>query len=310
MLPDHYSYYKQAFKDPHLILSELNRLYHRRLYSQPYNVSGIDIIKEDWDNLLILDACRYDSFEKISKLEGRLEKRESRASATVEFLKANFSGRELLDVVYVTANPQFHRRRDEFDVQFHHVENAWRDNWMDDVNSVPPETMSAAVVEAAERFPRKRIIAHYIQPHYPFISELGHSLPEVGSSSSFWRSLRRDDFDEAQTDLERRVEQAYEADLELALDAISDILDGLVGETVITADHGQLFGERVGPIPVREYAHPQGIYVDELVEVPWFIVNPDVEERKEITAEPPVTSEDDVREDKVNQRLSDLGYIT
>ncbi len=26
-----------------------------------------DIIEEDWDNLIILDACRYDFFERVYK---------------------------------------------------------------------------------------------------------------------------------------------------------------------------------------------------------------------------------------------------
>ena len=30
-------------------------------------------MKEDWDNLVILDACRYDMFKKLNTINGKLE---------------------------------------------------------------------------------------------------------------------------------------------------------------------------------------------------------------------------------------------
>lgn len=310
MLPRHYSFkhIKDVVNDPHLIFSELNRLYHRRFYSRDYNTSGIDIFDEDWDNLLILDACRYDLFKEVVDLPGTLEQRESRGSATVEFLKANCSNRELLDIVYITSNPQLYRRYNEINPKFHHIENVWEDNWMDDIKSVPPEIMSNEVISAADQFPNKRIIGHYIQPHYPFISDSGKELPNSSSSSSFWRELRRGDLDDID-DIHTLVKNAYKKDMKIALDSIENILDNLTGKTVITADHGQLFGERIWPLPIREYAHPTGIYVDKLVKVPWFIVGSNQQERKQTIAENPIQDQRTVSEETVDQRLRDLGYI-
>ena len=39
-----------------------------------------EVTKEDWDYLIILDACRYDDFEELHSkyLEGELEKKEIR----------------------------------------------------------------------------------------------------------------------------------------------------------------------------------------------------------------------------------------
>ncbi len=51
------------------------------------------IFSEPWDNLIILDACRYDVFEEVFKkrnMKGKLEYRISRGSWTVEFLLENF----------------------------------------------------------------------------------------------------------------------------------------------------------------------------------------------------------------------------
>src|SRR6056297_1717045 len=103
---------RRGLSTPSLFLREANRLYYRRMNRWSHNVNGIDIFSEDWDNFVILDACRYDIFRNQSELPGHLESRTSKGSSTVEFLKANFDGRDLRDTVYVTANPQLYWKRD------------------------------------------------------------------------------------------------------------------------------------------------------------------------------------------------------
>lgn len=54
---------------------------------------GIYILEESWDNLIILDACRYDTFKEEfdkRKMKGKLEYRISRGSETSSFLLENF----------------------------------------------------------------------------------------------------------------------------------------------------------------------------------------------------------------------------
>jgi len=46
-----------GIRNPDIALRELNRLYFRRLYTREFNENGTDIFAEDWDNLIILDAC-------------------------------------------------------------------------------------------------------------------------------------------------------------------------------------------------------------------------------------------------------------
>ena len=51
------------------------------------------IIDEDWDFLIILDACRYDYFKKNYKKYfkiGKLEKRKTLATWTLEWAERNF----------------------------------------------------------------------------------------------------------------------------------------------------------------------------------------------------------------------------
>jgi len=60
---------------------------------------------EDWDNLFILDACRYDMFADRIDLAGSLESRISLGSSSEEFMERNFVGEQFHDTVYINANP-------------------------------------------------------------------------------------------------------------------------------------------------------------------------------------------------------------
>ncbi|MFB6182582.1 MAG: hypothetical protein ABEI78_00815, partial [Candidatus Nanohaloarchaea archaeon] len=64
------------------------------------------IFDRDWDNLIVLDACRQDLYEEVN---GETESRISAGSSTKDFIKDNFSEGELSDIVYITANPHFHK---------------------------------------------------------------------------------------------------------------------------------------------------------------------------------------------------------
>jgi len=51
----------------HTVGRRINTLYHSRLGSRIGNPQGIDIFGQDWDNLIILDARRYDEFSKAKR---------------------------------------------------------------------------------------------------------------------------------------------------------------------------------------------------------------------------------------------------
>jgi len=74
---------KRAFRNPRLFARGLNRLFHRRGGLRSEHTAGIDTFDEDWDTLILLDACRYDMFKSNSQLEGSLSSRISKGSATV-----------------------------------------------------------------------------------------------------------------------------------------------------------------------------------------------------------------------------------
>jgi hypothetical protein len=45
----------------------------------------------------------------------------------------------------------------------------FNEDWDDETGTVRAETRTNAALEAAERFPHKRLVVHYMQPHYPFV---------------------------------------------------------------------------------------------------------------------------------------------
>jgi hypothetical protein len=298
-----------AFESPNLLLREANRVYHTRSYRRDYNPNGVDVVEEDWDNLVILDACRYDLFEAHHDLPGTLSARESRAAHTSEFIRGNFDGRDLTDTVYVSASPILQRGyRDRYDPDFHAIINVWReDGWDDECNSVRPETMVEYASEAAEQFPHKRLVVHFMQPHYPFIGsdmELDkQSVPDPEElTTDIWHEMMRNHAGIS----EEEIAAAYRSNLTVALPHVERLVRSLSGKTVVTSDHGNMLGERSRPIPIREWGHPDGVYTSELVTVPWLECPADT--RRDIVAEPSESSTDGNDEELVRDRLRQLGY--
>ena len=130
---------RRALNNPKLFVRVLNRTYHLWGGLRSQNTAGVEVFDKDWDTLVVLDACRYDMFEAISQLDGRLSSRFSKGSSTVEWLRANFHGPDLRDTIYVTANPQLERNHDGWDIDLHETINVWlEDGWDEETElSVP-----------------------------------------------------------------------------------------------------------------------------------------------------------------------------
>lgn len=277
------------------------------------------IVDLDWDNLLLLDACRYDLFAEVLEthgLPGELSLRKSSESGTPGYLEQNFEGETFHDIVYVTANPYVNTNLP--DETFHEVVPVWRDGWDETEQTVRPETMLDAALNANERFPDKRLVVHFNQPHVPFIGDV--RLGERKVSAIRRQALGEDHFDARErnrTPFEMlgagevshdEVWAAYRSNLELALPAVENLLEELPGRNVVTADHGNALGEWAKPFPIRVYGHPLGILIPALIDVPWLAYENG--ERKTIREEPPqVTGTGDESVDEgTKDRLRMLGY--
>lgn len=278
----------------------VNALYHTRLNSRPYNPDGIDIFAEDWDNLIILDACRVDTLRKVG-IEGEITTKQTRGSATHEFLEANFADRQLHNVVYISANAWYPRLKDRIHSEVHRFINLQRSEYQDEYFGIePPDVIADEAIKAAAEYPNKRLLIHFIQPHYPFIGPIGRE--NIPPKTQMTEAIFDADCGEA------TIRKAYRENLELVIPEVERLIENLKGKTVVTADHGELLGERSFPVPYKEFGHPTGTYVSELVNVPW--VERDSEERRDIRSEPPVTDTTKISRNEVDERLKNLGYKT
>lgn len=275
-------------------------------------IERVNVLSKDWDNLIILDACRADLFEEFIDdyaIDGTLSKVHSKGSHSSEFLRQNFRGCDCADTVYVTSNPF---AETELNDPFYAIDHVWVDGWDDETGTVMPETVAERTRDAVEKHPNKRLIAHFMQPHSPFVGDVtldvdGYGLlrakamgnnEEHGAREDVWARLSQGEF------TIREVWRAYKANLEYVMDVVEELLSDLNGKTVITADHGNAFGEPTWPFGIAAYGHPNGIRTDSVTEVPWFVID-----RPRRDTSPGETGDSEVNDrDLVENRLRELGY--
>ncbi|MHC4721562.1 MAG: hypothetical protein ACYS6I_02515 [Planctomycetota bacterium] len=135
----------------------------------------IDIINEHWNYLVILDACRYDYFDRLYRdyFDGDLTKKISTGSCTNEWRDKSFPDR-YDDIVYISANPQISANLPVYGYlagdHFHKVHEVWKTGWDADSGTVLPETLTNAAIDIiAKTTAGKRFIIHYLQPHAPYL---------------------------------------------------------------------------------------------------------------------------------------------
>lgn len=162
--------------------------------------------------------------------------------------------------------------------------------------------MNSVIKKVNNKYPNKRSLIHYHLPHAPYAGETGmqyyeeipHQYPRYGQ-----RGVDISD---------EEIHQAYDENLNIALDYVDEMIDVLEGKIVISSDHGEMLGKSDFPIPITMYGHPLGTYTDELVKCPWYIINYD--DRKQIIVEDNDSDiEYSVPSEEIESRLADLGYI-
>jgi len=254
--------------------------------------NGTFIVNEDWDNLIILDACRYDMFEAINTIKGKLEFRISRGSCTEEFLIENFYKEKYPDIVYVTPNPFVDKLLKN---KFYKLISVWLEGWDAEKNCVLPSTMLEYTLDALKKYPDKRFIIHFLQPHSPFLS-LEEYYKTEHRGKDIWDSLIKGEISL------REVKKGYRENLKLVLPYVEKLIEVLPGKTVVTSDHGNALGERIHPLfPIRFYGHHAiGLRIEALIKVPWLII--DKGERRDIRA----GTERDMLKDRI-KRLKKAG---
>ncbi len=263
---------------------------------------GTPIYDRDWDLLVVVDACRLDLMREVAPGYGFVD--EVRAvrsldSMTLQWMRRNFVpeyGAEMAETAYVCGNP-FSAEALDAD-EFRALDEVWRYVW-EDPGTVPPRAITDRTVAAAREHDPDRIVAHYMQPHCPFLSRpemtRGKRLDRFGDQEweDVWQKLR------AGRVGREEVWAGYRENLELAMDDVELLLANVDADrAVITSDHGNALGEWF------VYGHPPGMPMDCLRVVPW--IETTAVDRG--THEPTTEAESGTETDRAAQ-LAALGYV-
>lgn len=285
---------------------------------------GTNVFSEEWDALIILDACRVDALREVQDeydFLSNVESRWSRGSTSKEWLENTFIERyreDIAETAYITSNyyagtfDEDSRSRVEYPIAQHRtVGDSIATKMMpDDVVSAAdfdrfvtlfdklvgenekqlhPEKVTDCAVNIAREREYDRTIIHYMQPHHPFF-HTGSNEPWIKNPFEYLKD--GGDFE--------NVWDGYLGNLRLVLDHVEVLLENLdAEEAVITADHGELFGEW------GLYTHGVGIPHPNLRRVPW--VETTAQDSGSYT--PEFTLSDETASDEViEDRLEALGY--
>lgn len=211
------------------------------------------IYELDFDTLVILDACRLDLMKDLYgyNKEINIQSRTTVGSHTRDFIEKTFTSVNMKDTVVVTANPHYHnvvfkdvtgRRREEvFEEVF--------DVFLDGTNlndSIKAENVVKKAKKAKRLYPNKKLLVHMMQPHHPFIGS-NYGFKGVKGFKYFFEKKRTPNvWSKAERGLvdESKLWRAYKENLEYGWnEGVVKINELVEGKTVVTSDHGNMFGE-------------------------------------------------------------------
>lgn len=233
-----------------------------------FHPEGQSIYDSDWDLLIILDACRYDLLAQLSqeyRWINSVKQVRSLDSTTAFWMRKTFTKQRndlMRDTAYICGNPF---SKSELNPQdFGKLIELWQTAWADP-GTVPPEAVTDETIRLMRNESYDRVIAHYMQPHCPFIPKpelsKGKNLGKFGNQEwrDVWERLRDDDL------TVEEVWNGYSENLRIALDEVSTLINNINAEKVIiTSDHGNAIGEW------GVYGHPPNLPLKNLRMVPWI----------------------------------------
>jgi len=219
---------------------------------------GFNIYNSDWDICIVLDSARADDFAELAPESWTVKSKRSVGSVTTEWLTNTFNRKHqshIKNTTLVSASPHtqtvFDDRHwltdqsaspisypnnpavDKHD--FAAVYELWQSHAGND-GVVPPETMRDATAAAYEKHDG-RVVAHWMQPHEPFIASEAKLTGGTALDKNVWSGLSN-----GSLDLET-VRQSYRANLKYAIDCVAEMLELVDATVMVTADHGNAFGK-------------------------------------------------------------------
>lgn len=287
---------------------------------------GTHVLDRDWDVLVILDTCRVDALRAVSDeygFVGDIDSIWSLGGTSPEWIAHTFDRRyeaKLAETAYITSNPHATTVLEDRELQDEHSSAARRfyryGNWnpvetrelalydpvvsytsevelegvrcIDDVT--PPRYITDRAIRVGRNRAPDRMILHYMQPHYPWVSR---ALQEDRAVEQFEQGPRQ-----AKSFGRERVFDAYLDDLRYVLDDIRVLLNNLDADTVVlSADHGDAFGEW------GVFGHGPGRFHPQVRNVPWAVTSASDSGEYEPRLESPDTTESSTLD-----QLEALGY--
>jgi len=203
---------------------------------------------------------------------------------------------DLTETIYVSANP-FTRSFCDSE-SFKILDEVWEYAWDNEYGTVLPRPVTDRAIYHSRTTDYDRMVVHYLQPHVPFLVDESVAIkkrtfdPDKKSPDDDWDRVTKGQ-------LERDIAiEWYRETLRKALDEVSLLLSNLdAADVVITADHGEAFGEW------GIYGHPGGVALPCLTEVPW-VETTATDERTHEPANYETNSQDIDRD----EQLQALGY--
>lgn len=285
---------------------------------------GTHVLDKDWDVLVILDTCRVDALRTVSPVYDFIDTVDSIWSlggTSPEWIGHTFDKKHeniLADVAYVCANPHgetviedaeyIPQKHDGAVKRFYRygswntvapenlgrLERLWtyldEDDIGHDLVLSKPDYVTDRAISLGRNYDFDRMILHYMQPHYPYISHSIKQGRDVYNYEERPSRVREHGFE--------KVFHAYLDDLRYGLDSVEVLLNNLDAERVIiTADHGEAFGE------YGKYGHGPGMFIPQVRRVPWAETS--AKDRGSYTPELERNASGRV---SVEERLQALGY--
>jgi len=230
----------------------------------------MNLLDLSWDNLIILDACRFDTFLQVNDIKGLLVKQKSVGTSTWQWFKNTFK-EQFYNIDYFSCNPYisylyFGQSRK---TKFKYLYNLWEIKWDINCNTVQPSSVNKFVMK---NYSGRKTIIHYMQPHLPFIGDMKYVYNgfrynkeiieglKVKKSDNVWSKFIKGEITKPQ------IYGAYKKTLKLVLNEVKELIPVLQGRTVIASDHGNAFGEQ------GHYAHKQDTWIPCLYEIPCLFV--------------------------------------
>lgn len=267
-------------------------------------VVKLKIESNDWDILIILDACRYDIFSEVyhNYFPGsNLKKIKSKSTDTEIWVNNMFLNQDCADIIYITpiiCIDVWLPKHNLFKIV-----KSWEHNRSEEYGAVMPKGTNKTFYDTVKKHKEKRYIVHYEQPHTPYVEvkpqiprkiedttlRIKHStiksiLFEVWSKVNFpdvwlwyinqFLMIKNKKTKDTYTYFDQVYDQygwdgirkLYTYNLQYALKYVKELVEKCPDKSfVITADHGEYLGEH------NKFGH-KGKKGKEIEEIPWLKV--------------------------------------